>query len=104
MENIKEFVIGILKKRGYEITIKEVMQMSDEHIEWLKDVAVKYVRSTKEKYPNLPPLDEIVMSVFMNEEYIKMIEELKRHERESRQQKTEKASASMIYLFPIGEA
>lgn len=115
METIKDYIIGVLKEKGIsEMTIREVMQLSDERIQWLKDAARSYANDpwTNESLSkNLPHADFIVFNTFLNKEHERFIEETDRFIEESkkfrekmRQRELEKASSSIIYLFPIGEA
>ena len=115
METIKDYIIGVLKEKGIsEMTIREVMQLSDERIQWLKDAARNYANDPwkyKSLSRNMPHADFMVFDTFVNKEHERFIEETERfieeHRefmREIRQREIEKASSSMIYLFPIGEA
>ena len=76
--------------------------LSEKRIKWLKDVAWNLARITH-KYDRSVLDEELtyqelhLLSEFEIEEQMKIIEEL-------RQRRIEKASSSIIYLFPIGEA
>lgn len=106
-------------------------ELSDERIEWLKDVAWNLARVTR-KYDRfsvnsgLSHKEEIVLSYFEIEEMKKCLEEIKiereedkkKHEEFMREQKEfiretdefirslkrDRASSSINYPFPIGEA
>lgn len=110
-------------------------QLSDERIEWLKEVALNLARNTEKYdrmsiYQDLSPMENFICSHFeadethkiteeMHIEHIKFEERMRiRMEKERREYeeflretdefiqkyRNEKASSSMIYLFPIGEA
>ena len=114
METIKENIIRILREKGAsENTIKEVSQLSDERIQWFKDVAWNLARITNKYdreslYKDLPHAELMVLLSFEAEETIKWSKEMKNEHQEFlrklRQMKVEKASASLNYIFPIGEA
>ena len=91
--------------------------LSDERIEWLKDVAWNLARVTR-KYDRLSvnnrlsPKEKIILLHFEVEEQNKWIEEMeiereeekKKHEYFIRSLKRDRASSSINYPFPIGEA
>ena len=87
--------------------------LSEDRIKWLKDVAWNLSRITH-KYDRLAIYEELtyqelhLLSEYEHEEDMKIIRELeggnKRLEAFLREIEKEKASASMNYLFPIGEA
>lgn len=139
METIKDYIINILKKDGHlEDAINVVLQMSEERLQWFKDVAWNLARVTG-KYDRLATIKELsileklilikieteetkkwneelnLLSEFEHQEYMKKIEEQERKSEDFRQKfekfkriirqyNIDKASSSMIYLFPIGEA
>ena len=111
MENIKDYIINILKKDGdLEDAINVVLQMSEERLQWFKDVAWNLARVTG-KYDRLATikelsiLEKLILIKIETEETEKWNEELKRELEEWwREHEKKRASSSMIYLFPIGEA
>ena len=108
METIKDYIVSILKKKGYsEMTIRGVLQLSDERIQWLKDAARNcandHLKSESLTF-NLPHAELMVFLEFEHEETDRFIKEIRESLREKRQREIERASSSMIYLFPIGEA
>ena len=121
METIKDYVIGVfMKDEVPEYLIKDVLKMSEERIQWIKDVAWNLARIT-EKYnrfaitKELSVVETMILYLFETEETkkwnaeMKIIyeEERRKHKeflRKIRQKNIEKSSSSMIYLFPIGEA
>lgn len=92
-------------------------ELSDERIEWLKDVAWNLARVTR-KYDRisvnngLSLKEQILLLDFEAEECKKWIEEMeieheeymRKHEEFMRSLKKDQASSSINYLFPIGEA
>lgn len=92
-------------------------ELSDERIEWLKDVAWNLARVTR-KYDRisvnngLSLKEQILLLDFEAEECKKWIEEMeieheeymRKHEEFMRSLKKDQASSSIKYLFPIGEA
>lgn len=92
-------------------------ELSDERIEWLKDVAWNLARVTR-KYDRisvnngLSLKEQILLLDFEAEECKKWIEEMeieheeymRKHEEFMRHSKKDQASSSIKYLFPIGEA
>ena len=92
-------------------------ELSDERIEWLKDVAWNLASATR-KYDRFSVNDELslkeklILLYFEREEFLRDWEEgKKKHEeflRETdefiRSIKKDRASSSIKYLFPIGEA
>lgn len=104
--------------KDYHKQILELLsELSDERIEWLKDVAWNLARVTR-KYDRisvnngLSLKEQILLLVFEAEENKKWIEEMKieheeymrKHEEFMRSLKKDQASSSIKYLFPIGEA
>ena len=87
-------------------------ELSDERIEWLKDVAWNLARVTR-KYDRisvnngLSLKEQILLLDFEAEECKKWIEHeeyMRKHEEFMRHSKKDQASSSIKYLFPIGEA
>ena len=135
MENLKDHLIRIIKEKGNsEWIIKEVSQLSEERIQWLKDAAWNEANSTK-KYnrdyliKELPNIDFIVFESFIAEEHKLVfkeqeeenqrfieetklfLEEDKRYLEEAKRFLTKykgnmkrKASSIMDNYFPMGEA
>ena len=118
MENIKDYIINILKKDGdLEDAINVVLQMSEERLQWFKDVAWNLARVTG-KYDRLATtkglsiLERLILIKIETEESEKWNEEcqrehdkwLREHEEWLREFNKKQASASMNYSFPIGEA
>lgn len=114
METIKDYVISVFKKDGVQdFFIRQVIKMSEERIQWIKDVAWNLARRTG-KFDilaiskELSSVERMILYLFLAEETNKVTDEEKiEHEkfmRNIRQHNIEKASSSMIYLFPIGEA
>ena len=125
METVKDYIINILKKDGdLEDAINVVLQMSEERLQWFKDVAWNLARVTG-KYDRLATikelsiLEKLILIKIEVEETEKWNEELKReheewqrehdkwwreHDKWWREHEKKRASASINYLFPIGEA
>lgn len=118
METIKDYIINILKKDGdLEDVINVVLQMSEERLQWFKDVAWNFARVTQ-KYDRLAILKELsileklILIKIETEESKKWNEEMKREREERwrehnewlREFERKQASASINFLFPIGEA
>lgn len=92
-------------------------ELSDERIEWLKDVAWNLARVTR-KYDRFSVNDELslkeklILLYFEREEFLRDWEEEKKKNEEFLREtdtfihslKKDRASSSIKYLFPIGEA
>ena len=92
-------------------------ELSDERIEWLKDVAWNLASATR-KYDRFSVNDELslkeklILLYFEREEFLRDWEEEKKKNEEFlretdefiRSLKKDRASSSIKYLFPIGEA
>ena len=125
METIKDYIINILKKDGFpEDAINFVLQMSEERFQWFNDVAWNLARVTGKYdrlaiFKELSILEKLILIKIETEETKKWTEELKleheewlrkdeewwrEHNKWLREQEAKRASASLNYLFPIGEA
>ena len=132
METIKDYIINILKKDGFhEDAINFVLQMSEERFQWFNDVAWNLARVTGKYdrlaiFKELSILEKLILIKIETEETKKWTEESKleheewlrkqeewlrkdeewwrEHNKWLREQEAKRASASLNYLFPIGEA
>ena len=132
MEKIKDYIINILKEDGLPgDAINIVLQMSEERLQWLEDVAWNLARHTGKYdrlaiHKELSILEKLIIIIIETEETKRWNEELeieheewkREHEEWKREQEEwwrkhnewwreyekKRASASMNYLFPIGEA
>ena len=111
METIKDYIIRALKKRGLpEGVINAVLQLSEERILWLKDVAWNLARNTGEYDrfvlgKELSPVEEMIEARFEAEETEKWCKEMERDRQEWWcEYEKKQASAYLNYIFPIGEA
>ena len=132
MEKIKDYIINILKEdRLPGDAINIVLQMSEERLQWLEDVAWNLARRTGKYdrlaiHKELSILEELIIIKIETEETKRWNEELEiEHEEWKREQEEwwrkhnewwrkhnewwreyekKRASSSIKYLFPIGEA
>lgn len=125
MEKIKNYVISVFKRDGLnDFFVKQVLKMSEERIQWIYDVAWNLARITG-KYDRfaiskeLSVVEYMILCLFEAEETeLARAEDMRKHnewrreqeewwreyEKRQREQETKRASASLNYLFPIGEA
>ena len=132
MEKIKDYIINILKEDGLPgDAINIVLQMSEERLQWLEDVAWNLARRTGKYdrlaiHKELSILEKLIIIKIETEETKRWNEELEiEHEEWKREQEEwwrkhnewwrkhnewwreyekKRASSSIKYLFPIGEA